>query len=533
MADLIALAPVQLVDMWQVGTAMVGVPGPVGPTGPQGPQGPTGATGADSTVPGPMGPQGETGPTGPTGPAGTTTWAGITGKPSTYAPVIGAGAGDAVAGDDVRLSDARTPIAHTQAALTISDSSTVGRAVLTATDAAAARTAIGVDLSTLVTLTGAQSVTGAKIFTGSTMVAATPATTFGADIAPTLDTWSGSAGATYSAPNWAIPSGGVISTSVSVVSGATYQIELTRTGSAGGLMVVSLGTVTTSIPSDGNARLALTASASGAVTLSIGGGTWSATTISAVTVRPVTAFTGSAVAIAGANARVGASTIALGNGHSKLTTGNYNSAVGHAAQNALTTGNYNSAVGYAAQYALTTGSSNSAVGYAAQYALTTGSSNSAMGMYAQNALTTGSSNSAVGHAAQYALTTGNYNSAVGHAAQYALTTGNYNSAVGYAAQRTDGTTSTISTLQYGIAIGVNAQNTANNTAVIGSALTAERVTLCIGNYGETGGGRGGISLTNNSTVPSTNPAGGGILYAEAGALKWRGSSGTITVIAPA
>jgi len=482
MADLIALAPVQLVDMWQVGTAMVGVPGPVGPTGPQGPQGPTGATGADSTVPGPMGPQGETGPTGPTGPAGTTTWAGITGKPSTYAPVIGAGAGDAVAGDDVRLSDARTPIAHTQAALTISDSSTVGRAVLTATDAAAARTAIGVDLSTLVTLTGAQSVTGAKIFTGSTMVAATPATTFGADIAPTLDTWSGSAGATYSAPNWAIPSGGVISTSVSVVSGATYQIELTRTGSAGGLMVVSLGTVTTSIPSDGNARLALTASASGAVTLSIGGGTWSATTISAVTVRPVTAFTGSAVAIAGANARVGASTIALGNGHSKLTTGNYNSAVGHAAQNALTTGNYNSAVGYAAQYA---------------------------------------------------LTTGNYNSAVGHAAQYALTTGNYNSAVGYAAQRTDGTTSTISTLQYGIAIGVNAQNTANNTAVIGSALTAERVTLCIGNYGETGGGRGGISLTNNSTVPSTNPAGGGILYAEAGALKWRGSSGTITVIAPA
>jgi len=75
MADLIALAPVQMVDMWQVGTPMVGVPGPRGATGATGPQGPVGPTGADSTVPGPMGPQGpkgDTGATGPTGPQGPT-----------------------------------------------------------------------------------------------------------------------------------------------------------------------------------------------------------------------------------------------------------------------------------------------------------------------------------------------------------------------------------------------------------------------------------------------------------------------------
>lgn len=45
----------------------------VGAQGPQGPQGPTGATGA----------------TGPQGPPGTTTWAGITDKPSSFTPAVG------------------------------------------------------------------------------------------------------------------------------------------------------------------------------------------------------------------------------------------------------------------------------------------------------------------------------------------------------------------------------------------------------------------------------------------------------------
>jgi hypothetical protein len=37
----------------------------------------------------------------------------------------------------------------------------------------------------------------------------------------------------------------------------------------------------------------------------------------------------------------------------------------------------------------------------------------------------------------------------------------------------------------------------------------------------------------NATAPSTNPTGGGILYVESGALKFRGSSGTVTTIAAA
>ena len=51
--------------------------------------------------------------------------------------------------------------------------------------------------------------------------------------------------------------------------------------------------------------------------------------------------------------------------------------------------------------------------------------------------------------------------------------------------------------------------------------------------GAFGGGDGVIGIADRTTVPSTNPSGGGVLYAEAGALKWRGSAGTVTTIAAA
>lgn len=48
-----------------------------------------------------------------------------------------------------------------------------------------------------------------------------------------------------------------------------------------------------------------------------------------------------------------------------------------------------------------------------------------------------------------------------------------------------------------------------------------------------GTGKGVVFIANATTVPTTNPTGGGILYVEGGALKFRGPSGTITTIAPA
>jgi hypothetical protein len=46
-----------------------------------------------------------------------------------------------------------------------------------------------------------------------------------------------------------------------------------------------------------------------------------------------------------------------------------------------------------------------------------------------------------------------------------------------------------------------------------------------------GSGSGLISIANAITVPTTNPSGGGVIYVEGGALKYRGSSGTVTTIA--
>jgi hypothetical protein len=51
--------------------------------------------------------------------------------------------------------------------------------------------------------------------------------------------------------------------------------------------------------------------------------------------------------------------------------------------------------------------------------------------------------------------------------------------------------------------------------------------------GSFGSGSKVIFIGNATTAPTTDPTGGGILYCEGGALKFRGSSGTVTTIAPA
>lgn len=45
-----------------------------------------------------------------------------------------------------------------------------------------------------------------------------------------------------------------------------------------------------------------------------------------------------------------------------------------------------------------------------------------------------------------------------------------------------------------------------------------------------GSGAGGVMGIVNATAPSGTPTGGGVLYVESGALKYKGSSGTITTL---
>jgi len=50
---------------------------------------------------------------------------------------------------------------------------------------------------------------------------------------------------------------------------------------------------------------------------------------------------------------------------------------------------------------------------------------------------------------------------------------------------------------------------------------------------DAGGGSGVVGIKNATTLPTTNPSGGGVLFVDSGALKWRGSNGSVTTIAPA
>lgn len=83
-------------------------------------------------------------------------------------------------------------------------------------------------------------------------------------------------------------------------------------------------------------------------------------------------------------------------------------------------------------------------------------------------------------------------------------------------------------------------NCAGGAPIVFATNNTERMRLVSdGNIGllgvnaQFGGGANVIGIANATTVPTTNPTGGGVLYVESGSLKFRGSSGTVTVLAAA
>ena len=82
--------------------------------------------------------------------------------------------------------------------------------------------------------------------------------------------------------------------------------------------------------------------------------------------------------------------------------------------------------------------------------------------------------------------------------------------------------------------GINLVNIRSSTDSLTSILlsTGRNVQFGSGTSSH-GGGAAVIGIANATTVPTSNPTGGGILYVESGALKFRGSSGTVTTIANA
>lgn len=71
-----------------------------------------------------------------------------------------------------------------------------------------------------------------------------------------------------------------------------------------------------------------------------------------------------------------------------------------------------------------------------------------------------------------------------------------------------------------------------DTLEMGAANNYVDNNLNIG-YGGNGGGVNVLAIANSSSIPTTNPSDGGVLYVQNGQLKYRGSSGTVSTIANA
>jgi len=93
-----------------------------------------------------------------------------------------------------------------------------------------------------------------------------------------------------------------------------------------------------------------------------------------------------------------------------------------------------------------------------------------------------------------------------------------------------GTTLTSALVQTGNTNG-NLVLQTNGTTTAVTIDTSQNVG--IGSTISAGGGAVVLFIANATTAPTTNPSGGGILYVQAGALKYRGSSGTVTTLANA
>ncbi|SDL16888.1 hyaluronoglucosaminidase [Streptomyces indicus] len=79
----------------------------------------------------------------------------------------------------------------------------------------------------------------------------------------------------------------------------------------------------------------------------------------------------------------------------------------------------------------------------------------------------------------------------------------------------------------------NSQDVSQTRVLNDGTLASRNVYLGGSGSPQFGGGDAVVGIRNRALKPTTNPANGGVLYAENGALVWHGSNGTVTTIAPA
>lgn len=236
----------------------------------------------------------------------------------------------------------------------------------------------------------------------------------------------------------------------------------------------------------------------------------------------------------------GFSNLAIGHNALQLANTSGALAIGAGALGSLTSGSGNLAVGVNALLSNTSGSENTAVGDRPLFSNTTGGGNVAVGGLSLF-LCTGNNNTAYGTSAAFHVTAGASNVGVGASALGAVSTGSFNIHVGNYMTSGAGFTTGSNNIQIGHDQQIYAAST-SNTLNIGNLIFGTNVqtgaTIAGGNVGintpdQFGSGLGVIGIANAGTIPTTNPSGGGVLFVSTGALCYRGSSGTVTVIAPA
>lgn len=238
----------------------------------------------------------------------------------------------------------------------------------------------------------------------------------------------------------------------------------------------------------------------------------------------------------------------LQNGVSLLHTyGTNNLFLGQGSGNFTVTGDRNVSLGGGSLTFLTNGTTNIALGYQSLYSMISGSSNMSIGTQALYLNQYGSNNTAVGHAALFLAqgsncvgigttalqnTQGGGNVGIGVLAGFSHSSGDSNMFLG-------GFNYGVANGSYNTFIGNNipTQADCSNNIVLADGQGNIRLRVdASANFGVNmtsfGGGSKVIGIAN-ATAPSSNPSGGGILYVESGALKYRGSSGTVTTIAVA
>lgn len=92
-------------------------------------------------------------------------------------------------------------------------------------------------------------------------------------------------------------------------------------------------------------------------------------------------------------------------------------------------------------------------------------------------------------------------------------------------------------MRYDTGITLHTNLTGAAGATFGDTTNQRTLIDLDGNHGlnttQFGSGVKVIGIANATTAPTTNPSGGGVLYCDAGALKFRGSSGTVTTLGAA